>query len=262
MVQENCRVTSIEKRSSTLWEASLYSPAIVSTCKPGQFINVLPSHNWSNVMRRPMSIAGIQNDDFIILFKVIGPGTYLMEQWCVGDSVDCIGPLGNSWTDFDAFDPILVGGGVGLAPILYLSQHLKAVEIPHFLIAGAREGSEHFLSPSPEQGIWLTTDDGSLGIPGNIVNGLKQLLTNHRENLNPKIFCCGPPAMNRAIAEFARGAGIPCSISVETLMACGTGICQGCAVEMQGVQSNEPTYRNHFTLACLDGPIFPAEKLY
>ncbi|NOZ08160.1 MAG: hypothetical protein GXO91_04700 [FCB group bacterium] len=263
MFQEKCRVTSIIQRSTALWEVSLLSPAISAASRPGHFVNLLPSDDWSPPMRRPMSIAAVSGDIFRIIFKIVGSGTEKMRSWKPGHLVDCIGPLGNTWTDYDAYFPLLVGGGVGIAPIQFLHEDLTAGRIRHSLIAGALTSGEHLFKHDPDSGVWLTTDDGSCGISGNVIMGLKKAIAKIPEKSEAlKIFCCGPPAMNRAVGEFALQAGIRCDISVETVMACGTGICQGCAIELQQIASELPIYRQHFALACKDGPIFRAELLF
>ena len=118
-LQQYSKVVSNRKLSSTMWEAIIISPEIASLCKPGQFINIVPSKSWNNVMRRPMSIAGIDNDQIILLYKVIGNGTNEMSKWKVGDEVDIIGPLGNNFGDYKNNLPILIGGGTGTAPLLF-----------------------------------------------------------------------------------------------------------------------------------------------
>lgn len=214
-------------------------------------------------MRRPMSIAAVSGNNLSILFKIVGAGTEKMRSWEPGQLVDCIGPLGNTWTGYEKYFPLLVGGGVGLAPILFLKQVLTAAHIQHALIAGSRTSGEHFLKHEPHRSIWLTTDDGSIGLSGNVLKGLEAAVVKiPGEGRTPKIFCCGPPAMNRAVGEFALGAGITCDISIETIMACGTGICQGCAIELRQAIPELPTYRRHYALACKDGPIFKAEVLF
>ncbi len=263
MYQEDCRVTAVRQRSDTLWEVCLYSPAISAAGRPGHFVNLLPAADWGPAMRRPMSIAAVSGDIFRILFKVVGSGTAKMHTWEPGQLVDCIGPLGNTWTGYERHFPILVGGGVGLAPVWFLDQVLTTTQIQHFFIAGARTSGEHFLKHEPHRGIWLTTDDGSVGLSGNVLKGLEAAIVKIQgERRTPKIFCCGPPAMNRAVGKFALKAGIPCDISIETIMACGTGICQGCAIELRQAVPELPPYRQHYALACKDGPIFKAEVLF
>ena len=118
--QENARVIYTREIAENTFETMLYSPQISKNAKPGQFINILPSADWSLMMRRPMSIASQAENNISIIYKVVGSGTQLMREWKINQKVDIIGPLGNYWKDFDDKLPILIGGGVGIAPILNL----------------------------------------------------------------------------------------------------------------------------------------------
>ena len=142
---EIASVKSNKMIADNIYEAFLYSPNISSQSKPGQFINILPSYNWNNVMRRPMSVASQGNNLISIIYKVFGEGTKLISEWKENDTIDIIGPLGNKWYDYKSKYPILVGGGVGIAPILNLHHHLQDLGIKHSLICGARTKNEHFL---------------------------------------------------------------------------------------------------------------------
>ena len=239
------------------FEAFIDSPLISKHAAPGQFINILPSLSWTNVMRRPMSIASQNNDQISIIYKAIGSGTNIMKSWMEGDEVDLIGPLGNKWNNFLNKTPILVGGGVGIAPILNLHNHIKDKHIKHSMIMGARCKDEHFIEQNQKSGIILTTHDGSLGIKGTVVNALDAL----RPDSQNKIFCCGPPKMMEAVKKFADQKKIECNFALETIMACGIGICQGCTVEMKNIIKNNHSYRSTFSLACIDGPIYDSKEI-
>ena len=121
---ESAIVRFTSELADGIYKTILYSPKISSSSKPGQFINILPNDDWSNVMRRPMSIASQDNNEISIIYKVIGEGTDVMSKWETDSAVDIIGPLGNYWMDFYMHTPILIGGGVGIAPILNLHNHL------------------------------------------------------------------------------------------------------------------------------------------
>jgi len=238
-------------------ESVMKAPEIATLVKPGQFINILPSAGWEYVMRRPMSVAGTEGDRISIIYKVVGEGTRLMGEWKVGEEVDIIGPLGNCWSDFDKI-PILIGGGVGIAPTLFLHNTLNDQGIEHYLIMGSRTGAEHFLTHSPDDKLLLTTDDGSMGIAGNVIDGLNTI----EEDLSKcKLFVCGPAPMMEAVRLVAIDQNIDCDIALETVMACGFGICQGCTMEYASRNGDEKTYRERFGLVCMDGPVFPAKDI-
>ncbi len=261
MIQEIAEVKSLAEIAKNTWKVKLTSPKIASMCKPGQFINILPTNNWNNVMRRPMSIAGQIEDEIHIIFKNVGQGTKIMSQWGTNDKVDIIGPLGNHWEGFGNNLPILLGGGVGIAPILYLHNYLKENLIFHYLLVGAKTISEHFIEHNPESRILLCTDDGSIGIKGTVLDGLKGVIHHSKDIAKMKIFACGPPMMNKFVKQFSIENDIKCDIAMETLMACGFGNCQGCAVELKTDNTIEHSYRKKFALACKDGPIFNAKEI-
>ena len=147
-------VKSNKKIADNTFQAILYSPKISKDIKPGQFINILPSKGWDKVMRRPMSISSTDQESLNIIYKIVGEGTLEMSNWINGNKIDIIGPLGNHWTDFKK-EPIIVGGGVGIAPILFLHEFLLKKKIKHTLIMGARDIGEHFLRHSIKDDIIL-----------------------------------------------------------------------------------------------------------
>ena len=110
--QENAKVIYTKEIAHNTFETMLSSPNISKYVKPGQFINILPSHNWDYIMRRPMSVASQNKDSLSIIYKVVGEGTRLMRNWAVNQSVDILGPLGNFWIEYNDYEPILIGGGV------------------------------------------------------------------------------------------------------------------------------------------------------
>lgn len=244
--------------AQNFFEAEITSPKISKICKPGQFINILPKENWNKVMRRPMSVSFQDGNVIRIIYKIVGPGTEEIGMWKQNDKVDLIGPLGNYWSNWKDHLPILMGGGVGIAPILNLHNYLKSLNIDHILIMGARNKSEHFLEPSKKSKIFITTDDGSLGIHGRITDALNEFDFNP---LKSKIFTCGPPLMMEAIRKLAIEKKVKCDLALERLMACGFGICQGCTVEKRQYVNTESSYRSKFALGCMDGPIFSAEEI-
>ena len=142
---EIAKVISNEEISKGIYQTVLYSPKISTHSYPGQFVNILPSNNWEHIMRRPMSIASQGNGEISIIYKAVGEGTRIMADWKKGAIVDIIGPLGNYWTQYEETFPILIGGGVGIAPILNLHNKLNSELINHYLIMGAREKNEHFI---------------------------------------------------------------------------------------------------------------------
>ena len=259
--RELAEVISNSKIAEGIYRTIFKSPKISFKSQPGKFVNILPEQNWEQVMRRPMSIASQGSDEISIIYKSVGDGTRIMASWRSGEIVDIIGPLGNYWKGYELTFPILIGGGVGIAPILNLHHHMLEQNIDHMLIMGALNRKEHFLQHEPEKQIYMSTDDGSLGIKGNVIDAVKFIYSNQSSPDDAKIFSCGPPLMMEAVRSYALDNQLKCDLALETIMACGIGICQGCTIERIVSESKENSYRSHFALSCMDGPIFSAEEI-
>jgi len=252
-------VESNKMIAKNIYEARLFSPLIASSSKPGQFINILPKSNWSYIMRRPMSVSSQNNKQIEIIYKVFGEGTKIISEWKEKDKIDIIGPLGNFWNNYDNLHPILIGGGVGIAPIINLHNKFNSLKIKHTLIVGARDKEEHFINHNPEKNIFLTTDNEDYGIKGNVVNALKLIHKNSSYD-DMKVFTCGPHGMIKGVDTYCRMNNLDCDFALETIMACGIGICQGCTI-VRNNDNSEYSYRKKFALACIDGPIFNIKDL-
>ena len=212
-------------------------------------------------MRRPMSIASQGKGEISIIYKAVGAGTRIMANWEIDTKVDLIGPLGNYWEGYESSSPILIGGGVGIAPIFNLHNLLKRDKIKHILIMGARNEREHFLKQVSKNQIYLSTDDGSMGIAGTVADALRSIFPNGNHPQNYKIYSCGPPMMMEGVRSYSLQHDLECDLALETIMACGFGICQGCTVERKAETNGLHSYRNKFALACMDGPIFNAREI-
>ena len=120
--------------------------------------------------------------------------------------------------------------------------------------------SEHFIEHDPGNKLIMCTDDGSFGISGNVIAGLDTIRAG-MDLKEAKLFVCGPAPMMEAVREVAVGENIECEIALETVMACGFGICQGCTMEYAANGDDANTYRNKFGLVCMDGPVFGANEI-
>jgi dihydroorotate dehydrogenase electron transfer subunit len=217
----------------------------------GQFVSILTNGKWEHPIRRPMSIADVKKDEISIIYKVFGSVTQSLTLLKSKDYIDVMGPIGNTFTvDYDSFYPILIGGGIGLSPILNLSKYLTQKGINITTIIGAKTSKEHFLQHNPDRNMFLSTDDGTKGINGTVIDTLYIILNNIK---NPKIFACGPEPMLLSIQKILDEKGIPAQFSVESYMACSVGICQGCAIPKK--QNNE------YYLVCKDGPVFEISEV-
>jgi dihydroorotate dehydrogenase electron transfer subunit len=237
-------------------------------------------HSPLAVLRRPFSLAGRSDSDsgvsLDIIHRVVGVGTDWMAHLRQGDAVQIIGPLGNHFDLPDADRPaILVGGGVGIPPMLYLAQALagrSAVAfcgvttkdlLPLQLIGPATVGNPSLcVGEFAAHGIpaVISTDDGSLGFHGYVTAALESHLDEAMVVRRPIVYTCGPEIMMKRVAEIAIRRGLECQVAVERAMACGMGTCQSCVIRVKATgraDGRDWVYR----LACTDGPIFRAAEL-
>lgn len=212
---------------------------------PGQFFNIQVSNSSYPLLRRPFSISNVLGNSLFFMYKIVGEGTEIMSLKKKGDTLNILGPLGNSFSYHDSFDEILIiGGGIGIAPFPYLIQKFKSDQ-KYSVLFGVRNKDE--VHDYGLQNIHYSSDDGSIGLKGNAIDLLKIKSDLNSKN-KVKIYSCGPNAMFRSLKEYLSNTQIECEISMESAMACGFGICQGCPID----HTNDEKYK----LICKDGPIF------
>ena len=194
--------------------------------KAGQFVQVRVDDAQHTYLRRPISIHDVdyQNRTITLLVQRVGEGTNKMSDTEIGDTLNIIYPLGNGFTipENNEGNVILVGGGIGIAPLYYLGKMLKEKGIePQFLLGGRSKSDLIMLEEFESVGkVYITTNDGSLGEAG--------FVTQHsiwKEKQFDMIYTCGPKPMMMAVTKIARENNIDCEVSLENLMACGLGAC-------------------------------------
>jgi len=247
-VIENIRI------ADRIYRAELHAPDIVCRCQPGQFINVYFPESI-RIFPRPFSIAGVINDCIVLIYKVLGPQTTLMSQWRADDTVTILGPLGNGFNYNNSdYKPILLAGGVGVAPLMFLRDRIAEKGIEPLLFLGARSKSELPVTSDEKSELIVATDDGSFGKRGFITDILFDYL---RENLQASvIYVCGPDAMMKTLKNNPVTDKMSIYVSLEKTMACGLGLCQGCIVTNSSDKS-----RKHSSLVCKDGPVFDLKDI-
>ena len=218
---------------------------------PGKFVEVRVDDSPATFLRRPISINFVDRDNnqLWLLVAAVGDGTRRLARLQAGDTLNCVFPLGNSFTMPETQRKVLlVGGGVGVAPLLYFGQQLRGRgQEPTFLL-GARTASDLLLLDEFKKygRVCVTTEDGSGGERG--------FVTNHsvlRDETFDQISTCGPKPMMMAVARYAREKGIFCEASLENLMACGLGACLCCV---------EKTTEGNLCV-CKEGPVFDVTRL-
>lgn len=219
---------------------------------PGQFVEVRVDNTPSTFLRRPISINNVDYDhnELWLLVAAVGDGTRQLQKLQKGDRLNCVLPLGNSFTmPTDSTQKVLlVGGGVGVAPLLYFGKCIKAMGGKPTFLLGARSAKDVLERELFEQvgRVLITTEDGS--------EGEKGFVTNHsvlaQEHFD-RISTCGPKPMMMAVARYAFKNDIECEVSLENKMACGVGACL-CCVE-KTVEGNK--------CVCKEGPVMNIKKL-
>ncbi len=244
----------VEKRplNDSHFILALKAPEPLPEIYPGQFVEVRVDGSSHTFLRRPFSVHDVDNNQNILflLIQRKGEGTNRLSLLQSGDHLNIIYPLGNHFTLVENQDVLLVGGGCGVAPLLFLARRLKEKGNSVTTLMGARtaEGimeKERFEALGKVE---ITTEDGSLGTRGFVIH---HNLWRRRPFLYQKIYTCGPDPMMRAVGRLAKIHDVSCEVSLEQTMACGLGACLVCVVKTD--QGNVCT--------CTDGPVFDINKL-
>ena len=242
----NSPVVETIKVHENIFIQKIHSPEIASIVKPGQFLNVRVSINSFPLLRRPFSICDVDGENIFLMFNVLGEGTKILANKQKGDLIDILGPLGNGFNlNGDYKNAIIVAGGLGSAPFPFVTRIIKDSKNILSFVGGR---SKQDIITYEMQNIQISTDDGTLGLKGNVIQLLEKNLDKIDINLS-KVFACGPNAMLRALKDFCIKHNLDCEVSTESAMACGFGICQGCPIE-------STTNDEKYLLVCKDGPVF------
>lgn len=219
---------------------------------PGQFVQVRVDNSPSTYLRRPISIHNVQREtnELWLLVRLAGEGTRHLAMMKAGEQLNVILPLGNGFTMPASAEerPLLVGGGVGVAPLLFAGIRMREMGVEPTFLLGARSKQDLLQMDEFQRvgRVYVTTEDGSQGERGFVTQ--HSLLS---EEQFTRISVCGPKPMMVAVARFARQAQVPCEVSLENVMACGLGACLCCV---------EDTTEGHVCV-CKEGPVFDIEKL-
>lgn len=236
------------------------APDIAERARPGQFVSIgVQAHG--TLLRRPFSIFGVSRHGawagtVEIIFDVVGPGTEWMAARTKHDVVDLVGPLGKPFPlPAQAVPCLLVGGGYGAAPLLYLAQVLQQEGLRVDMIMGAKTQERIFNAIEAKRlsaGATFTTEDGSLGLRGVVTDAMDQVMQSAGTKV---VYTCGPMPMLAAVARRAAERGVSCQVAVEEAMACGVGVCMTCVVPYRrkgGVVNLR---------ACVDGPVLNGARI-
>lgn len=249
----NLVVTENTALNATNFLIRLSSSETLPKLLPGQFVNIEIKDSSEIFLRRPFSVfdADYSQNSFSIIVKILGRGSKKLTEVRIGDSLSVILPLGKGFTFPQSGDNILlVGGGSGVAPMLFLAKQSGLKKENVNLLLGAKTIEDHVNVDDYAQfgNLCFASEDGSLGEKGFVT---QHSVFQNKLAIYDKIYACGPDAMMKAIAREAKKVNVFCEVSLENLMACGFGVCLCCI---------EPTVRGNLCI-CTEGPVFNINDL-
>lgn len=214
----------------------------------GQFVQ-LQVPDGEILLRRPLSIADVSGSRIVLIYRLIGKGTERLARAAVGSKVSILGPLGTGF-GLECKRPLLVGGGLGIAPLLLLAKRFAGQAD---ILMGCKNAAQMDwplpLFKNVVKNTFITTDDGSMGMKGFTAEHLPKILA---ENSYDKVFVCGPEIMMKTVAKITAGHKIACEVSLEKRMACGLGACLSCTIETRQGRKK----------VCKDGPVFNSTEVF
>lgn len=237
-----------------IYRLALHAPAIAQTARPGQFVMLRVAPGTDPLLARPFSIHGAAGDELLILYKVVGRGTGILSQVRKGKTLFLWGPLGRGF-DLAGERPVLVAGGMGIAPLAFAARWLRDQGRTAGFCGGlpGLSGWEELTRGLEEElagsvALAWASEDGSLGRRGLVTDLLSDTLA-AAAGSSDSVLACGPMPMLRAVARVCAQHGVACQVSLEAPMACGLGACLGCAVPAAG---------GGYLRACQEGPVLAA----
>ena len=254
--------TGVEEVARRTWRLEIECPAIAAALRPGQFVMIEARDGGDPYLRRAFSVGDVlpgpsgKPERLVLWVAVIGKGTRALSERRAGEEVALLGPLGRPYDLGDPARPLLlVGGGIGTAPFPLVARARRAADATGALRAvfGFRDRQAVCVVDEMEAlgcPVLLCTDDGSAGRKGRVTEHLSALLAP-----GGSVLACGPNPMFTALAAALRGTGVPCQVSTEEPMACGTGLCFGCVVPVRDGR------RVRWAKSCVEGPTFPIEEI-
>jgi dihydroorotate dehydrogenase electron transfer subunit len=254
--QEKARIIRFEQLSELNVRITLDAPLIAGAAAAGQFVMIRAGTGKDPLLRRPFSLHQASSNGHIqIYFRNVGRGTNILAHARTGEILDVFGPLGRGFRIQDEKPACLVGGGLGIAPLLFLAKEIIYSDRDHsndLIILGGRtrDDVEPLVDDFKQFGLALhcATDDGSFGSKGFVTD----ILRTEKLAAGTEIYGCGPENMLQVLHGFCRSRELGCQVSVESVMACGMGACLGC---------NREASSGGYVHVCIDGPVFRTEEL-
>jgi dihydroorotate dehydrogenase electron transfer subunit len=255
--QETVTVVSQKQIGTGIYDLTIQTKEIAAAAKAGQFVSVY-SNDASKLLPRPISLCGIDRKagTLRLVYRVTGEhtGTEEFSRLQAGDTMKIMGPLGNGFTVEKGRKTFLIGGGIGVPPMLQLAKEMKDAGENFQIVMGYRDAGTFLLDEFKEQGeSFVATEDGSVGTKGNVLDAIRE---NHLDA--DVIYACGPTPMLRALKAYAEEQNMTCYVSMEERMACGIGACLACVCNSteKDAHSNVKNKR-----ICKEGPVFNAKEV-
>ena len=255
--QETVTVVSQKQIGTGIYDLTIQTKEIAAAAKAGQFVSVY-SNDASKLLPRPISLCGIDRKagTLRLVYRVTGEhtGTEEFSRLQAGDTMKIMGPLGNGFTVEKGRKAFLIGGGIGVPPMLQLAKEMKDAGENFQIVMGYRDAGTFLLDEFKEQGeSFVATEDGSVGTKGNVLDAIRE---NHLDA--DVIYACGPTPMLRALKAYAEEQNMTCYVSMEERMACGIGACLACVCNSteKDAHSNVKNKR-----ICKEGPVFNSKEV-
>ena len=252
MKKETAKVLSQNRIADDIYSMWIECEA-ANNAKPGQFIDVYVNDD-SKLLPRPISICEVEGSKLRIVYRVVGGGTKVMSTYQENDSIDIIGPLGNGF-DLKDGKSVLVGGGIGIPPMIELAKELSKKMGKENVIAVMGYRDEIFLEDDLEKyaTVIIATEDGSKGTKGTVIDAM-----NAQGVSGEVMYACGPMPMLKALKDWALAKDIECQLSLEERMACGVGACLACVCKTKEKDNHSNVCNKRI---CKDGPVFDAREI-
>ncbi len=247
MYIDNCRVISNEEISPGIYRTDIYCPDICSVAKAGQFVHIKISDSHDPLLRRPLSINSIDSENrcLSLLYRAIGKGTELLSRKKTNDTLNIMGPLGKGFPIFNDKKSAIIGGGIGIAPLLELAKNLTEPDA-YLGFKDCVYLTDEFYKHS--KSLYICTEDGSVGLKGFPT----QLLLNNIKYYDV-VYTCGPKIMMKTVKQICESNQVSCFVSMEENMGCGIGACLTCSCKI----NKDGEYKR----VCLDGPVFNSKEV-
>ncbi len=249
--KENALVLSQERIAEGIYSLLLQTEAIAASAVPGQFVS-LYCRDGARLLPRPISLCEIrpESGQIRLVYRIAGAGTREFSELKRGDTVEILGPLGNGFP-IRPGRALVVGGGIGVPPLLELARHLPGEKQ---LVMGYRTSETYLEQELSQEGtLYLATEDGSRGTPGNVLDAIR---ANHLTA--DVLYACGPLPMLRALNAYAEETGMEAWVSMEERMACGIGACLACVCGSTEVDGHSQVKNKR---VCKEGPVFNAREV-